>query len=122
MGCYDTFRFKEDFNFKNNKGDIVTIHKGEYQTKRIKSLLDILKINENNEIERPIYKSEQFKEYPVLDPRRWKTTIIGYKKINFSGCIRIYDYDYDDSTKDKMFNIWVDNGKIFKIENIGVKI
>ena len=116
MGCFDSFRFEKDFNFRNNKGDIITIPKGEYQTKSLESLLDILEINKNYEIERPIYKSEQFKEYPVLDPRRWKTTIIGYKKIDFSGCINIYDYD--DSSKDKVFNLWVENGKIFKIEEL----
>lgn len=116
MGCYDTFRFEQDFDFKNNKGDIITILKGEYQTKSLESLLDYLKINENNEIERPIYKSEKFEQYPIFDYRRWKTTIIGYKKIDFSGCIKIYDYD--DLTKDKAFNLWVENGKIIKVEKL----
>ena len=119
MGCFDSFRFEKDFNFMNNKGDIITIPKGEYQTKSLESLLDSLKINENYEIERPIYKSEKFEQYPVLDSRRWKTSIIGYKKINFSGCIKIYYYDDKDSSKDKVFNLWVENGKIFKIEKLG---
>lgn len=118
MGCYDTFKFEQDFDFKNNKGDIVTIPKGEYQTKSLESLLDYLKINKNNEIERPVYKSEKFEQYPILDSRRWKTTIIGYQKINFSGCIKIYYYDYDDSSKDKVFNLWTENGKIFKIDKV----
>ena len=85
MSCYDFFNFEKDFKFQNHKGDIVIIPKGEYQTKSLDNMLNGLIINCNNEIEKPIYKTEVFVEYPKNDPRRWKTEKIGYEKIDFFG-------------------------------------
>lgn len=116
MGCFDFFSFKNDFKFQNHKGDIVIIPKGEYQTKDLQNLLDCLKINKDHEIERPIWKSIEHKEYYELDYRRWETKRIGYEKEKFSGKLNIYHYDFEDSKNDKVFNLWVENGKIIKIE------
>ena len=116
MSCYDFFNFEKDFKFQNHKGDIVIIPKGEYQTKSLDNMLNGLIINCNNEIEKPIYKTEVFVEYPKNDPRRWKTEKIGYEKIDFFGVINIYRYDFDDESNDKIFDLYVDDGKIFKIE------
>ena len=116
MSCYDFFNFEKDFKFQNHKGDIVVIPKGEYQTKSLDNMLNGLIINCNNEIEKPIWKTEVFVEYPKNDPRRWKTEKIGYEKIDFFGVVNIYHYDFDDKSNDKIFNLYVDDGKIFKIE------
>ena len=116
MSCYDFFNFEKDFKFKNHKGDIVIIPKGEYQTKSLDNMLNGLIINCNNEIEKPIYKTEVFVEHPKTDPRRWKTEKIGYEKIDFFGIVNIYHYDFDDESNDKIFDLYVDDGKIFKIE------
>ena len=113
MGCYDFFNFEKDFKFQNHKGDIVVIPKGEYQTKSLDNMLNGLIINCNNEIEKPIWKTEVFVEYPKNDPRRWKTEKIGYEKIDFFGVVNIYHYDFDDKSNDKIFNLYVDDGKIF---------
>ena len=69
MGCYDRFNFEKDFSFQNHKGDFVIIPRGEYQTKDLKSLLDTLVINENFEIQRPIWQSIE-------------TNIVGYDIIS----------------------------------------
>lgn len=116
MSCYDFFNFEKDFKFQNHKGDIVIIPKGEYQTKSLDNMLNWLIINCNNEIEKPIWKTEVFVEYPKNDPRRWKTEKIGYEKIDFFGVVNIYRYDFDDESNDKIFDLYVDDGKIFKIE------
>jgi hypothetical protein len=116
MSCYDFFNFEKDFKFQNHKGDIVIIPKGEYQTKSLDNMLNGLIINSNNEIEKPIWKTEVFVEYPKNDPRRWKTEKIGYQKIDFFGVVNIYHYDFDDKNNDKIFDLYVDDGKIFKIE------
>ena len=116
MSCYDFFNFEKDFKFQNHKGDIVIIPKGEYQTKSLDNMLNGLIINCNNEIEKPICKTEVFVEYPKNDPRRWKTEKIGYEKIDFFGVVNIYHYDFDDKSNDKIFDLYVDDGKIFKIE------
>ena len=116
MGCYDFFNFEKDFKFQNHKGDIVVIPKGEYQTKSLDNMLNGLIINCNNEIEKPIWKTEFFVEYSQKDPRRWKTEKIGYEKIDFFGVVNIYHYDLDDKNNDKIFDLYVDDGKIFKIE------
>lgn len=116
MSCYDFFNFEKDFKFQNHKGDIVIIPKGEYQTKSLDNMLNGLIINCNNEIEKPIWKTEVFVEYPKNDPRRWKTEKIGYEKIDFFGVVNIYHYDFDNESNDKIFDLYVDDGKIFKIE------
>lgn len=116
MSCYDFFNFEKDFKFQNHKGDIVIIPKGEYQTKSLYNMLNGLIINCNNEIEKPIWKTEVFVEYPKNDPRRWKTEKIGYEKIDFFGVVNIYHYDFDNESNDKIFDLYVNNGKIFKIE------
>ena len=118
MGCYDFFDFKNDYQFQNHRGDIVIIPKGEYQTKDLKSLLNCLKINKDHEIERPIWKSIEHKEYHELDGRRWETKRIGYEKENYTGKINIYHYDLENSKNDKIFDLWVEEGKIYKIDEI----
>ena len=116
MSCYDFFNFEKDFKFQNHKGDIVIIPKGEYQTKSLDNMLNWLIINCNNEIEKPIWKTEVFVEYPKNDPRRWKTEKIGYEKIDFFGVVNIYRYDFNDESNDKIFDLYIDDGKIFKIK------
>ena len=118
MGCFDFFRFDNDFKFKNYKGDIVIIPSGEYQTKDLKSLLDKLVINEKFEIQRPIWKSIEHKEYHELDGRRWETKRIGYEKEKFSGKVNIYHYDLENSKNDKIFDLWVEEGKIYKVKEV----
>ena len=118
MGCFDFFRFDNDFKFKNHKGDIVIIPSGEYQTKDLKSLLDKLVINEKFEIQRPIWQSIEHKEFPELDVRRWETKRIGYSKEEYTGKINIYNYDLENSKNDKIFDLWVEEGKIYKVEEV----
>ena len=118
MGCYDRFHFEKDFSFQNHKGDSVIISKGEYQTKDLKNLLDTLKINENFEILRPIWKSIEHKEFPKLDVRHWETKKIGYSKEEYTGKINIYNYDLENSKNDKIFDLWVEEGKIYKVKEV----
>ena len=118
MGCYDRFKFEKDFSFQNHKGDFVIIPRGEYQTKDLKSLLDTLVINENFEIQRPIWKSIEHKEYDETAFKRWETKKIGYSKENYTGKINIYHYDLENSKNDKIFDLWVEEGKIYKIDEI----
>lgn len=118
MGCYDRFNFEKDFSFQNHKGDFVIIPRGEYQTKDLKSLLDTLVINENFEIQRPIWQSIEHKEYDKIDIKRWETKKIGYSKENYTGKINIYHYDLENSKNDKIFDLWVEEGKIYKIDEI----
>lgn len=115
MGCFDFFRFDNDFKFKNHKGDIVIIEKDiEFQTKDLKAIMDRLIINENNEIESPIYKTVINKELPFEHPLRYNSRITHYEKINFTGKVNIYHYTDE---KDYIYDLWVEDGKIFKIEN-----
>ena len=120
MGCFDFFRFEKDFSFTNNKGDVVIIPAGiseegtEYQTKDLNSMMRRLFINENNEILEPIYEIITNNEYPKCHPLRYNSKISKYEKINFSGKINIYHYTND---KDYIFDIWVEDGKIYKIED-----
>lgn len=115
MGCFDWFKFDKDFKFQNNKGDIVVIEKNiEFQTKDLDSIMNHLIINENNEIERLIFNYKENKEYAVTHPLRWKLISTNYEKINFSGKITIYHYTDE---KDYVYDIWVENGKIYKIED-----
>ena len=65
MGCFDFFRFDNDFKFKNHKGDIVILEKDiEFQTKDLKSIMSRLNINENNEIVSTIYETVINEELP----------------------------------------------------------
>lgn len=115
MGCFDWFKFDRDFKFQNNKGDIVIIEKNiEFQTKDLDSTMRHLIINKNNEIERPIFNYKENKEYAVTHPLRWKLISTNYEKINFSGKINIYHYTDE---KDYVYDIWVENGKIYKVED-----
>lgn len=115
MGCFDFFRFDNDFKFKNHKGDIVIIEKDiEFQTKDLKAVMDRLIINENNEIESPIYETVINKELPVEHSLRYNSRITHYEKINFTGKVNIYHYTDE---KDYVYDLWVEDGKIFKIED-----
>ena len=118
MGCYDRFTFEKDFSFQNHKGDIVTIPAGEYQTKDLKCLLDTLLITEDFEIYRPVWKSIEHKEFLKLDVRRWETKKIGYSKEEYTGKINIYHYDFENSKNDKIFDLWVEEGKISKVKEV----
>ena len=82
MGCYDSFNFEKDFSFQNCKDDFVIIPRGVYQTKDLKSILDTLEINENFEINRPIWKSIEHKEFPKLDSRHWETKRLDIQRKN----------------------------------------
>lgn len=117
MGCFDFFRFDNDFKFKNHKGDIVIIEKDiEFQTKDLKAAMYRLIINENNEIESPVYETIINKELPFEHPLKYNSRISHYEKINFTGIINIYHYDLENSNNDKIFDLWVEDGKIYKIE------
>ena len=118
MGCYDSFNFEKDFSFQNCKDDFVIIPRDVYQTKDLKSLLDTLEINENFEIKRPIWKLIEHKEFPKLDSRHWETKKIGYSKEEYTGKINIYYFDLENSKNDKIFDLWVEEGKIYKVKEI----
>ena len=118
MGCYDSFNFEKDFSFQNCKDDFVIIPRGVYQTKDLKSLFDTLEINENFEINRHIWKSIEHKEFPKLDSRHWETKKIGYSKEEYTGKINIYYFDLENSKNDKIFDLWVEEGKIYKVKEV----
>lgn len=105
---FDFFRFNKDFVFQNDKHNIIVIPEDEYQTKDFKCALYQLKINDNNEVEEPLFSTEFHPEFPKGDPRRWKSEIISYKKINFSGKFCIY-------SNTKTFNLNIEDGKIYHI-------
>ena len=109
---------KKIFLFKIVKMIFVIILRGVYQTKDLKSLLDTLEINENFEIKRPIWKSIEHKEFPKLDSRHWETKKIGYSKEEYTGKINIYNFDLENSKNDKIFDLWVEEGKIYKVKEV----
>lgn len=111
MGMFDFFRFNKDFSFQNNKGDIVVIPKDEYQTKSFNNILAKLQINDKNEILEPIIEWNENKKYEEFDPRRWTSYIKNYEIINFTGKAIIY-------SEKNYFNLYIENGKIFKIEKV----
>jgi hypothetical protein len=115
MSCFDWFKFEHDFKFKNHKGDIVIIPGGiEFQTKDFKNCMFHLQINSLNEIEKLVFETNINSKYQLNDPLICNIEFSHYEKIDFTGLMQIYHYTDE---KDWIYDLWVEDGKIFKIED-----